>query len=50
MKKRRVNSWREGGVFTHNNMKHGLREPELCDNLALHSEGLISRDIYPSGS
>lgn len=50
MKKRRVNLWKERGVFKHNNVKHGLKETELCDNLALHSEGLISRDIYPSDS
>ena len=48
MKKSPVNLWKE--KFKQNRVKRYSKESELRNNLAPHSEGLISRDIYPNDS
>lgn len=38
-----VNVWKERGEeYKQHNVKHHLKESEFCNNLAAHSEGLIS--------
>lgn len=44
-----MNLWKRE-EYENNSVKHCLKEPELCNKLASHSEGLISRDIYPNDS